>query len=77
MFRHRSDEVAILTEHGRWISRLRDDLKVLDQRLCGLEWRVSTMEGNLAELAKLYGRLDLALSKLDDELKRRTRRSGR
>jgi len=76
MFRHRSDETAALTEHGRWISRLRDDMKVLEQRLCGLERRVSTIEGNLAELAKLYSRLDLALSKIDDELKRRRRRHG-
>jgi len=74
VFRHQSDEKAVLTEHGRWISRLRDDFKVLDQRLGGLERRVSTIEGNLAELAKLYGRLDLTLSKLDDELKRRRRR---
>lgn len=74
VFRHQSDEKVVLKEHGRWISRLRDDFKVLDQRLSGLERRVSTIEENLAELAKLYGGLDLALSKLDDELKRRGRR---
>ena len=74
MFGKRRDEAAVLAEYGRWVARLRDDVKVLDQRLRGLERRVSTMETNLAELAKLYGKLDLALSRTDDELKRCTRR---
>ncbi|MDI6883761.1 MAG: hypothetical protein QMD00_01265 [Hadesarchaea archaeon] len=69
-FGKRSGETTVFAEHGRWIARLRDDVKVLDQRLHSLERRVSTIEANLAELAKLYGKLDLVLSKIDDELKR-------
>ena len=75
MFRNRKDETAALTDHGRWISRLRDDFRTLNQRLRGLERRVSTMEENLVELTKLYSGLDLALSKLDDEAKLCARRS--
>jgi uncharacterized coiled-coil protein SlyX len=56
------------------MSRLRDDFKVLDQRLTRLERRVSTIEGNLAELAKLYGGLDLTLSRLADEVRQCRRR---
>ena len=67
MFGKNNDGAAILAEHGRWLSRLRDDVKVIDQRLHALERRVLTIEGNLAELAKLYGRLDIALSKLEAE----------
>ncbi len=55
------DAQAILAEHGRWIARLRDDLKMMDQRLGALERRVSTIEDNLAELTKLYSRLDIAV----------------
>lgn len=65
MFGKHNDKVKVLAEHGRWIARLRDDVKVLEQRLHALERRVSTVEGNLAELAKLYSRLDIALSKLE------------
>ena len=75
MFGKNNDGPAILAEHGRWIARLRDDVKVLDQRLHALERRVSTVEGNLAELAKLYGRLDIALSKREvDECRGRGRK---
>lgn len=77
MFGERSDKTAVLAEHGRWIARLRSDMKVLDQRLRGLERRISTTEANLAELMKLYGKLDLAVSRIDDELKRWTRRRGK
>jgi len=65
MFGKNNDGQDILAEHGRWIARLRDDVKVLDQRLHALERRVSTIEGNLSELARLYGRLDIALSSLE------------
>lgn len=75
-FGKRDDETTVLAEHGRWIARLRDDAKVLDQRLHNLERRVSTVEANLAELAKLYGKLDLVFSKIDDELKRWRRQRG-
>lgn len=72
-FKKRGDETTVLAEHGRWVARLRDDTKVLDQRLHSLERRVSIIEANLTELAKLYGKLDLALFRIDDELKRRSR----
>lgn len=72
-FGKRGDETTVLVEHGRWIARLRNDANVLDQRLHSLERRVSTIEANLAELAKLYGKLDLVFSRIDDELKRLAR----
>ena len=64
------DGKVVLAEHGRWIANLRDDSRVLEQRLRGLERRVATLEANLSELRKLYGRLDLALGPLGDELAR-------
>jgi len=64
------DGKVVLAEHGRWIASLRDDARVLEQRLRGLERRVATLEANLAELTKLYGKLDLALGALSDELAR-------
>ncbi len=69
MFGKHSNETAVLAEHGRWIARLRDDMKMLDQRLRGVERRISTTEANLAELMKLYGKLDLAVSRIDDGLR--------
>lgn len=69
MVSKRDREIA-LAEHGRWITRLRDDMRVLEQRLRGLERRVATLEVNLAELTKLCGKLDLALAPLGDELAR-------
>lgn len=72
-FGKRGDETTVLVEHGRWIARLRNDVTVLDQRLHSLERRVSTIEVNLADLAKLYGKLDLVLSRVDDEVKRLAR----
>ncbi|MFH1821164.1 MAG: hypothetical protein ABH852_01805 [Methanobacteriota archaeon] len=73
IFGKNNDDAAILAEHGRWIARLRDDVKVLQQSLHSLERRASTIEGNLAELAKLYGRLDISISKLETD----DRRGGR
>ncbi len=74
VFGKRSGETAVLAEHGRWIARLRDDMKVLDQRLRGVERRISTTEANLAELMKLYSKLDLAVSRIDDGLRHWARR---
>ena len=65
----REREIA-LAEHGRWITRLRDDMRVLEQRLRGLEQRMATLELNLAGLTKLCEKLDLALAPLGDELDR-------
>ena len=68
MLRKRDDRSEVLAEHGRWIGRMREDLEVLNQQLRGLERRFETSEGSLAQLAKLYGKLDLAVSRLDIEL---------
>ena len=64
----RGDGAKVLAEHGRWIARLRDDARVLEQRLRGLERRVSTLEANVAELGRVYGKLDLALAQLSDQV---------
>ena len=64
------DGKIVLAEHGRWIASLRDDARVVEQRIRGLERRVATLEANLAELTKLYGKLDLALGPISDELAR-------
>ena len=64
------DGKVVLAEHGRWIASLRDDARMLEQRLRGLERRVATLETNLTELTKLYGKLDLSLAQLGDELAR-------
>lgn len=74
MFGKHSNETAMFAEHGRWITRLRGDMKMLDQRLRGVERRISTTEANLADLMKLYGKLDLAVSRIDDELRHWVRR---
>lgn len=74
MFGERSDEEAVLAEHGRWIAILRDDARLFEQRLRSLELRISTLEVNIAELAKLYNKLDLTLALLSDELARLTSR---
>jgi len=76
MLKKHGDEVKILAGHGRWIACLRDDFKVLDQRLHALELRVSTVEFNLTELAKLYSRLDIALSKLETKDRLAGKRRG-
>jgi len=64
------DGKVVLAEHGRWIASLRDDARMLEQRLRGLERRVATLEANLTELTKLYGKLDLSQAQLGDELAR-------
>jgi len=66
----KEDGKVVLAEHGRWIASLRDDARVLEQRLRSLERRVAILEANLAELTKLYGKLDLALRPISDELAR-------
>jgi len=68
------DGKVVLAEHGRWIASLRDDARMLEQRLRGLERRVATLEANLTELTKLYGKLDLSQAQLGDELTRLTSR---
>lgn len=68
MLRKRDDKLDALAEHGLWIGRMREDVKVLSQRLRGLERRLATSEGSLAELSGIYNKLDLALSRLAVEL---------
>lgn len=46
---HSSDREALLAEHSRWISQLRDDLALLEQRLRSLERRVSRLEAGASE----------------------------
>ncbi len=67
IFAKKNDAAVIMAEHGRWVARLRGDVQILDQRLRSLESRVSAAESNLSDLAKDYGRLDIALSKLEAE----------
>lgn len=69
MFKNRDDNSAVLAEHGRWIASLREDTRVMNQRLRGLERRVSTIEGNLANLMGLFIKLDASVSRLEDELR--------
>ena len=68
MFGDKDD--IVLAEHGRWIASLRDDARMLEQRLRSLELRVATLEANLTELTKLYDKLDMSLAQRDDELAR-------
>jgi uncharacterized coiled-coil protein SlyX len=68
MFGKNDEKSAVLAEHGRWIARMREDVRVMNQRLRGLERRLSTTEENLTELTKLYSKLDRAISRHDFEL---------
>jgi uncharacterized coiled-coil protein SlyX len=70
MFDERKNETKVLAEHGWWIARLRDDARVLEQRLCSIEHRMLTLEKSIAKLTKIYCKLDLALASLGDELVR-------
>jgi len=60
----RTDERVVLAEHGRWISIFRDDIKLLEQRLRGLERRLSVVEYDLAGLMQAYGRPNIAASRV-------------
>jgi hypothetical protein len=60
------DESKILAEHGRWISRLRDDLQVIEKRMTAVERRISIIEVNFAELVKEHVKIDLMLSSVTD-----------
>ncbi|MEM2866410.1 MAG: hypothetical protein QXM46_01815 [Candidatus Hadarchaeales archaeon] len=43
----RKRELSVLAEHGRWISHLLNDFRVLEQRLEYLEKRVELLEDQL------------------------------
>jgi uncharacterized coiled-coil protein SlyX len=65
---NKSDEEAILAEHGRWVAKLRDASRLLEQRMAMLERRVSALEGHVAELSKLYCKIDARTICLDDQI---------
>jgi uncharacterized coiled-coil protein SlyX len=67
---NKSDEEAILAEHGRWVAKLRDASRLLEQRMTTLERRVSALEGHVAELSKLYCKIDTKTSSIDDQVTR-------
>jgi len=64
----KSEEEVILAEHGRWIGKLRDASRLLEQRMTILERRVSALEGHVAELSKLYCKIDGQTSHADDQI---------
>lgn len=68
------DEKHLLAEHGRWLARLRDAARSIEQRLLALERRVTVLEGQLVESTKRSNALDLEIARVDDEL---VRLSGR
>jgi len=65
---NKSDEEAILAEHGRWVAKLRDASCLMEQRIAMLERRVSALEGHVAELSKLCCKIDAQTNYLDDKI---------
>jgi uncharacterized coiled-coil protein SlyX len=59
---------AILAEQGKWVARLRDAVRVLDQRLTGLERRMSILEEHLSELTKTNRKMDAQLTSAAGQL---------
>jgi len=59
---------AILAEQGRWVSRLRDTVRLFDQRLTALEHRMSVLEEHLSELTRTNRKLDVRLTSAADQL---------
>jgi len=59
---------AILAEQGRWVSRLRDAVRLFDQRLTALEHRMSVLEEHLSELTRANRKLDVRLTSATDQL---------
>jgi uncharacterized coiled-coil protein SlyX len=57
-----------LAEQGKWIARLRDAARLFDQRLGGLEHRMSTLEEHLSDIAALNRKLDVRLTSTTDKL---------
>jgi len=64
---NKSDGEVILAEHGRWVAKLRDASRLLEQRMTILERRVSALEGHVVELSKLYYKIDAKTSHIDDQ----------
>ncbi len=65
---NKSDEEAALAEHGRWVAKLRDTSRLLEQRMVMLERRVSALEGHMAELTKMYCKIDAQTSCVADQI---------
>jgi BMFP domain-containing protein YqiC len=57
-----------LAEQGKWIARLRDAARLFDQRLAGLEHRMSTLEEHLSDIANSNRKLDVRLTSTADKL---------
>lgn len=64
----RANERAIAAEQGKWIARLRDAARLFDQRLTGLERRMSTLEEHLSDIANSNRKLDVRLTSGTDKL---------
>ena len=65
---NKSDEEAVLAEHGRWVAKLRDASRLLEQRMVMLERRVSALEEHMAELTKMYCKIDAQTSCVGDQI---------
>jgi septal ring factor EnvC (AmiA/AmiB activator) len=57
-----------LAEQGKWVARLRDAARLFDQRLTGLEHRMSTLEEHLSDIANSNRKLDVRLTSVTDKL---------
>ncbi len=65
---NKSDEEAVLAEHGRWVAKLRDASRLLEQRMAMLERRVSALEGHMVGLTKMYCKIDAQTSCVGDQI---------
>lgn len=68
MFGRSREHELVLAEHSGWIAKLRDAVHADEQRLRMLERQVSALEGHLAELMKLYEKLDAQLAEVRADL---------
>jgi len=59
---------AILAEQGKWVARLRDAVRLFNQRLTTLEHRMSVLEEHLSELTRTNRKLDARLTSATDQL---------
>jgi uncharacterized coiled-coil protein SlyX len=57
-----------LAEQGKWVARLRDAARLFDQRLAGLEHRMSILEEHLSDIANSNRKLDVRLTSVTDKL---------
>jgi len=64
------DEERVLAEHGRWLAKLRDTARSIEQRLLTLERRVAVLETQLVESTRRSNALDLQFAGVGDELVR-------